>query len=67
MRKFSTEIGKIISGFRVEKVEKINELQLTAFHLKHAKTGAQHFHISKQDSNNVFRYFTTIHRLNPTN
>jgi len=49
----SFAIGDQLHGYTVEKVVPVSELSLTAIHLQH-RSGAQHLHISRQDSNNVF-------------
>lgn len=46
--------GDVIHGYRVETVEEVAELCLTAYRLRHTRTGAEHLHISRDDSNNVF-------------
>lgn len=51
-RLFST--GDTISGFKLEKVDNIKELNIKPYYLRHQKTGAEYLHIEKQDSNNVF-------------
>ena len=38
----------------------VPELFLVSVQLTHDKTGAQHLHIARDDSNNVFRYNITI-------
>jgi len=49
----SFAVGHKLHGYTVEKVVPVSELNLTAIHLQHC-SGAQHLHISRQDSNNVF-------------
>lgn len=51
----SFAVGDELHGYTVEKVVPVSELSLTAVHLQH-RSGAQHLHISRQDSNNVFGY-----------
>lgn len=46
--------GERLHGFTVERTKHVPELQLTALHLNHDKTGAQYLHIAKDDKNNVF-------------
>ncbi|KAJ8049766.1 Presequence protease, mitochondrial [Holothuria leucospilota] len=46
--------GATLYGFKVDKVVEIPELYLTAVKLRHKKTGAQHLHVARDDSNNVF-------------
>ncbi|CAB4489551.1 hypothetical protein RhiirA1_492643 [Rhizophagus irregularis] len=43
-----------LHGFRVEQINHIPELELTATQLIHEKTGASHLHIARDDNNNVF-------------
>lgn len=46
--------GDRIYGYTVNKVLSVPELFLVSVQLTHDKTGAQHLHIAKDDSNNVF-------------
>ncbi|KAF9431589.1 Mitochondrial presequence protease [Entomortierella beljakovae] len=46
--------GKSVHGYTVIETRHIKELELDAIKLKHEKTGAEHLHISRDDSNNVF-------------
>ncbi|KAF9410818.1 Mitochondrial presequence protease [Podila epigama] len=46
--------GKSIHGYTVLETRHIKELELDAIRLKHEKTGAEHLHIARDDSNNVF-------------
>lgn len=49
------EVGEIIHGYKLEKVEFIKELNIKPFYLRHLETGAEHLHVRKDDdSNNVF-------------
>ena len=41
-------------GFTLVRVKDIPELQLTALHLQHDKTGAEYLHVARDDKNNVF-------------
>ncbi|WAR10315.1 CYM1-like protein [Mya arenaria] len=43
-----------LHGYTVEKVDEVPELFLTAVSLHHDKTGAKHFHVARDDSNNSF-------------
>ncbi|ORY87648.1 peptidase M16C associated-domain-containing protein [Protomyces lactucae-debilis] len=43
-----------IHGFTVQRTKHVPELQLEATLLRHDRTGLQHLHIAKDDSNNVF-------------
>lgn len=38
----------------MKRVKHVPELELTALQLQHDKTGAEHLHIARDDSNNVF-------------
>jgi len=49
----SFAVGDELHGYTVKKVVPVSELSLTAIRLQH-QSGAQHLHISRQDSNNVF-------------
>ncbi|KAI1396442.1 Metalloenzyme, LuxS/M16 peptidase-like protein [Hypoxylon fuscum] len=46
--------GEKLHGFTLIRTKHVPELELTALHLQHDKTGAEHLHIARQDSNNVF-------------
>ncbi|KAG1179298.1 hypothetical protein G6F70_002435 [Rhizopus microsporus] len=46
--------GHKLQGYEVQQVQRVPELELTAISLKHEATGAQHLHIDRDDSNNVF-------------
>ncbi|XP_015767644.1 PREDICTED: presequence protease, mitochondrial-like [Acropora digitifera] len=46
--------GDRIHGYTVNKVLSVPELFLVSVQLTHDNTGAQHLHISRDDSNNVF-------------
>ncbi|KAI3324907.1 Metalloenzyme, LuxS/M16 peptidase-like protein [Xylariaceae sp. AK1471] len=46
--------GEKIHGFTLLRTKHVPELELTALHLKHDKTGADYLHIAREDSNNVF-------------
>lgn len=46
--------GEKLHGFTLLRSKHVPELELTALHLKHDKTGAEHLHIAREDSNNVF-------------
>ncbi|KAF9903247.1 Mitochondrial presequence protease [Linnemannia zychae] len=46
--------GKSVHGYTVVESRHIKELELDAIRLKHDKTGAEHLHIARDDSNNVF-------------
>ncbi|OLN86897.1 Mitochondrial presequence protease [Colletotrichum chlorophyti] len=46
--------GDKLHGFTLLRTKHVPELELTALHLQHDKTGADYLHIARQDSNNVF-------------
>jgi hypothetical protein len=46
--------GAKLHGFTVQRVKQVSELELTALHLQHDKTGAEYLHIARDDANNVF-------------
>ncbi|KAG0045725.1 Mitochondrial presequence protease [Gryganskiella cystojenkinii] len=46
--------GKSVHGYTVLETRHVKELELDAIRLKHDKTGAEHLHIARDDSNNVF-------------
>ena len=46
--------GEQIHGFTVKRAKNVSELQLTALHLQHEKTGTEYLHIARDDKNNVF-------------
>ncbi|TLD11062.1 hypothetical protein PgNI_05584 [Pyricularia grisea] len=46
--------GERLHGFTMKRVKHVPELKLTALELQHDKTGAEHLHIARDDSNNVF-------------
>ncbi|KAL2179188.1 Metalloenzyme, LuxS/M16 peptidase-like protein [Thermothelomyces heterothallicus CBS 202.75] len=48
------KIGEKLHGFTLLRTKHVPELELTALHLRHDKTGAEHLHIARDDSNNVF-------------
>ncbi|KAI1468583.1 Metalloenzyme, LuxS/M16 peptidase-like protein [Daldinia caldariorum] len=59
-RKAATELsqypkpGEKLHGFTLLRTKHVPELELTALHLRHDKTGADYLHIARDDSNNVF-------------
>ncbi|KAK3325725.1 Metalloenzyme, LuxS/M16 peptidase-like protein [Apodospora peruviana] len=59
-RKAVTELSQLpkpgdkLHGFTLLRAKHVPELELTALHLQHDKTGAEHLHIARDDSNNVF-------------
>jgi|TARA_R110002003_G_scaffold13_13_gene949 hypothetical protein len=46
--------GEKLHGFTLKRVKQVPELELTALHLQHDKTGAEYLHIARDDTNNVF-------------
>ncbi|PNY28791.1 Mitochondrial presequence protease [Tolypocladium capitatum] len=46
--------GDKLHGFTLVRCKHVPELELTALHLQHDKTGADYLHIAREDSNNVF-------------
>lgn len=49
-----TTPGEKLHGFTLLRAKQVPELELTALHLQHDKTGAEHLHIARDDANNVF-------------
>ena len=47
--------GDKLFGYTVEKVTAVPDFDLAAVTLSHDGTGAQHVHLARRDSNNVFR------------
>jgi hypothetical protein len=60
VRKAVTELaqypkpGEKIHGFTLLRSRHVPELELTALHLQHDKTGADYLHVAREDKNNVF-------------
>ena len=48
------EINKVYSGFRLDRIERIDEINGTAYEMKHEKSGARLIYIDSPDSNKVF-------------
>ena len=46
--------GEKLHGFTLKRTKQVPELQLTAIHLEHEKTGAKYLHVARNDENNVF-------------
>lgn len=46
--------GEKLHGFTLLRTKHVPELELTALHLTHDKTGADYLHLAREDSNNVF-------------
>lgn len=60
VRKAVTELaqypkpGEKLHGFTLLRSKHVPELELTAIHLQHDKTGADYLHVAREDANNVF-------------
>ncbi len=48
------EVGEHLHGFTLKRTKHVPELELTALHLQHDKTGAEYLHVARDDKNNVF-------------
>jgi len=48
------QVGEQLHGFTVKRTRNVPELELTALHLQHDKTGAEYLHVARDDKNNVF-------------
>ncbi|KIW01456.1 uncharacterized protein PV09_07213 [Verruconis gallopava] len=46
--------GSKLHGFTLQRTQHVPELELTAVHLQHDRTGAQYLHVARGDPNNVF-------------
>jgi hypothetical protein len=46
--------GEKLHGFTLKRTQHVPELELTAVHLEHDKTGAEYLHVARNDANNVF-------------
>ena len=46
--------GTQLHGFTLRRAQRVPELELTAYHLQHDKTGADYLHVARDDNNNVF-------------
>lgn len=57
------EINKVYSGFRLDRIERIDEINGTAYEMRHEKSGARLIYIDSPDSNKVFNiaFRTTPH------
>ena len=47
------ELNKIYSGFRLDRIERIDEINGTAYEMKHEKSGARLIYIDSPDTNKV--------------
>lgn len=60
VRKTVTELaqfpkpGEKVHGFTLLRAKHVPELELTALHLQHDKTGTDYLHVARDDKNNVF-------------
>ncbi|KAG9511234.1 Presequence protease, mitochondrial, partial [Fragariocoptes setiger] len=48
------KVGDVIYGYRLDRVERIKELNIKPYYLTHLTTGSEHLHVEREDSNNVF-------------
>lgn len=48
------ELNQLYAGFTVERIEYIEELNVTAYVMKHLKSGARLFYMDAEDDNKVF-------------
>lgn len=48
------DVGQQLHGFTLKRQKHAPELQLTAYELRHDKTGAEYLHVDRDDKNNVF-------------
>lgn len=48
------ELNKIYAGFRLDRIERIDEINGTAYEMKHEKSGARLIYIDSPDTNKVF-------------
>ncbi len=46
--------GDIVSGYKIIKIEKLNDIDSVFYQLEHIATGARHIHISNKDRENTF-------------
>lgn len=59
IRRFSSAksqlmVGDELHGYRVNRVELIEEISATAIELHHESSGSQHLHVAREDDNNFF-------------
>ncbi|CAG2163811.1 unnamed protein product [Oppiella nova] len=50
----SLKVGHNLHGYQVQAIEDVPELCLSAYLLTHVKSGAQHLHLYREDTNNLF-------------
>ena len=53
-RRGTVELNQVYSGFRFNRVERIEEINGTAYEMKHEKSGARLIYIDSPDTNKVF-------------
>lgn len=58
-------MGERVSGYRVQRISQLDDLEVRCIELEHEKTGAQHLHIEADDANNLFRRETRRARRRP--
>lgn len=46
--------GDQLHGFTLQRTKHVPELELSALHFQHDKTGADYLHVAREDQNNVF-------------
>ena len=46
--------GAKLHGFTLQRTKHVPELELSALHFQHDKTGADYLHVAREDQNNVF-------------
>lgn len=46
--------GTHLHGFTLQRAKHVPELELSALHFTHDKTGADYLHVARDDDNNVF-------------
>lgn len=46
--------GDKLHGFTLQRAKHVPELELSALHFQHDKTGADYLHVAREDQNNVF-------------
>lgn len=46
--------GAQLHGFTLQRTKHVPELELSALHFQHDKTGADYLHVAREDQNNVF-------------
>lgn len=48
------QAGARLHGFTLQRTKHVPELELSALHFQHDKTGADYLHVARDDTNNVF-------------